>query len=149
VISKWQSVQIRLHEGWSDRSHENQGALATYVRDDSKVPGVLQVSVVFRGATPPELTMEKQIAIAVQLGTQPGFEQISTASGDCRFGHWGSAVFRSEGHRAQCWLLSNGRDAILVTHICQAEPDPAEIAEAQEIVEWMHLAERPWWRFWK
>ena len=144
-------LQIQLYHGWSDHSHENQGALATYVRDASAAPGALQVSIAeFRGPTPPKLTKEKLVALAVHMGAQPGFEQVSTACGGCQFGHWGSAVFRSERHpRAQYWHLSDGSDVIFVTHICEVEPDSLEIAEAQEIVESMHLAERPWWRFWK
>jgi hypothetical protein len=33
----------------------------------------------------------------------------------------------------QVWVLSNGREFILVTHTCDREPTPDEIAEANEI----------------
>jgi len=48
----------------------------------------------------------------------------------------------------QFWQLSNGRDFILVTYISPAEPDPQEVAEAQEIVDCLDLKDRPWWRPW-
>ena len=61
----------------------------------------------------------------------------------------GSAIFRHrEFPRMQFWQLSNGRDFILVTYISPAEPDPQEVAEAQEIVDCLDLKDRPWWRPW-
>src|SRR5262245_53446259 len=107
-------LQIQLIHGWSDRSKENPGALATYIRRKSSAPGALQVSIAeFKGGEPPELPPKKLISMAVDMGKRFGLELVSTASGECQFGHWGSAVFRSSRYqRAQYWYLSDGRDVI-------------------------------------
>jgi len=34
----------------------------------------------------------------------------------------------------QVWIITDGRDYILATHICSDGPDPVEVQETQEIV---------------
>ena len=74
--------------------------------------------------------------MAVDFGDKHEFGAlVESSSGPCVFGTMGTAVFRSSEYpRIQIWHLSNGRDFIMVTHICPTEPDPVEISEVQEIV---------------
>src|ERR1700730_18435088 len=39
------------------------------------------------------------------------------------------------GSRAQFWYVSKGHDVIFVTHLCEKQPETAEVSEAQRIVE--------------
>jgi hypothetical protein len=73
--------------------------------------------------------------MATDFGNSQGFgDLVESASGDCTFGLFGRAVFRSPAHpRIQIWFISNGRDHIMATHISDQEPATDEIAEAQQI----------------
>jgi len=67
------------------------------------------------------------------------------------FGKLGSTVYRSsEFPRSQVWYLSDGKDFIMVTHICGEEPDPQELVEVDQIVHMLTLGppDKPRWKFW-
>jgi hypothetical protein len=86
---------------------------------------------------------KKQVKDSAQL--------IGTASGECVFGKFGAAIFReSEFPRCQVWHLSDGRDFIFVTYICEREPDDYEMRDVEEIVRRLTLGppRKPWWKFW-
>jgi hypothetical protein len=40
------------------------------------------------------------------------------------------------------WYQSDGYDFVLIPYVCTAEPDPAELAEAQQIADTAGLSER-------
>jgi hypothetical protein len=50
------------------------------------------------------------------------------------------------------WFISDGRDHIMATHICDYEPVSDEIAEAQQIASSLALGPeqpaKPKWKFW-
>ena len=143
-------VKVQLPNGWSDHSRENPG---TYLRDDSAVPGPLQVSVaLYEGGEIPNPSEQDLVDMCRELGAQQNCgEALETGSGRCVFGNFGTAVFRTaEDPRIQLWRLSNGRDFVLVTHICPAEPDAKEVAEADQIVQSLTLEPAPKskWKFW-
>ena len=147
----WKRLKIVLPEGWSDHSHENPEGPPTFIRDRSQVPGAVQVSSAqYKGGAVPNPIPDDLIALSRGIGErQEAARLLETHSGECTFGIWGTAVFRtSECQRFQIWHLSNGRDLIFITHICCDEPDPDELAEAQDIVNRLNLADRPWWRIW-
>ena len=104
----------------------------------------------YKGGEVPNPSPDDLLALA--RGTaerEEGAQLLETASGECTFGIWGTAVFRtSHCPRFQVWHLSNGRDFIFVTHIFCNDPDPNEVPEAQKIVNSLNLADNPWWRFW-
>jgi hypothetical protein len=100
--------------------------------------------------------------------SQNSGQLVESTCGPCTFGGLGTAVFRSNQHaRIQIWFLSNGRDFIMVTHICTSAPDPKEVAEVQQIVPGLTLGagdanapstlspappkplnKKPKWKFW-
>ena len=92
--------------------------------------------------------------MAAGFGQQNGFgEMIESSSGACRFGSFGTAVFRSVQHpRIQVWFISDGRDHIMATHICDREPESGEVAEVQQIASELALGPeqpaKPRWKFW-
>lgn len=144
-------VTVRLLPGWSDYSHQNPEGPATFLRDTSKVPGPLQVSFVgYRAGEIPNASLQSLVNMASDMGDTLGAtEVVQTTSGDCAFGRFGSAVFRSaENPRMQVWYLSDGYDFILATHICGEEPDGSEVAEVEEIVKRLTVESRRWWKFW-
>jgi hypothetical protein len=72
-------------------------------------------------------------------------------SGGCAFGKFGTTVYRSaEFPRSQVWYLSDGKDFIMVTHICGEEPNPQELVEVDQIVHMLTLGppDKPRWKFW-
>ena len=63
-----------------------------------------------------------------------GLTEKSSRSGSCEFGMFGTVIARGESpHYFQVWVLSNGREFILVTHTCDKEPGASEVAEANDI----------------
>jgi hypothetical protein len=144
-------IRVTLPQGWSDYSHENPDGPPTYLRDDSDVPGPLQISAQwYAGGEVPDPSLDDLIKLAKAVGNSwDGQEVIETGGGQCAFGRFGTVVSRTtELARAQVWYLSNGRDFILATHFCSEQPDPLEIDEAREIVHRLGVVEKPWWRFW-
>ncbi len=133
-------LKIQLFPGWSDRSDENRDSPYTFMRDASIRPGALQFSFAFyRGGVVPNPSVQDLIELSegvrARLEAPEAAELVEFCGGACAFGKFGTAVFRAPGlPRAQIWHLSNGQDFILATHFFDADPDPTEIAEAQEIV---------------
>jgi len=89
---------------------------------------------------------------AINFGQKFG-ELVESSAGTCRFGNYGTAVFRSEKHpRSQVWIVTDGSDHILATHICSQSPEPNEIAEVQRIAISLALGpekpKKPAWKFW-
>jgi hypothetical protein len=147
-------LKIELPGGWIDRSAENPDGPPTFVCDNSANPGAFQVSwATYTGGDIPNPSEEFLEGMAKSSGTdQSCGELIESSSGTCRFGKMGTAVFRSpEYPRVQFWHLSNGRDFIMVTHICAADPVAREVREAHQIVATLTLGEdvkpKRWW-FW-
>jgi hypothetical protein len=63
-----------------------------------------------------------------------GSREMSSRSGKCEFGIFGTVVVKGDSPaHVQVWVLSNQREFILITHVCGNEPDPQEVAEANEI----------------
>jgi hypothetical protein len=142
-------LEIKLPEGWVD--YDNPDGPPTYCRESSESPGPLQISwAEHDGGAIPNPSVADLKLMAEEFGQTQGFgELVESSSGPCDFGTMGSAVFRSSEHRIQVWQLSNGRDFILVTHICPLNPDPVEVSEAQEIVRTLMLRKtKPKWKFW-
>lgn len=146
-------LKVSLPWGWSDRSAENPDEPPTFVRDLSRVSGILQISPgLHAGGDQPGPSEGELKKLAEEFGSKSGFgEPLSSGSGRCKFGRFGTAVFRAAGlARIQLWHLCNGKDFIFVTHKCSEEPDPAEVYEAQEIVQGLTLQrKKPWWKFWQ
>ena len=131
-MNEGKRISVLLPDGWGDYSSENPDGPATFLRDLSEVPGAFQVSsMLYTGGEAPNPSCDDLIKLAKETGeTMRAGEVVETPSGECRFGVFGSVVFRSaELPHTQVWQLSNGRDIILATHVC------AEVAEAQEVKE--------------
>ena len=143
------SLNIKLPKGWSD--YDNPHGPPTYVRELSETPGPLQISwAEYKGGTLPNPTADDLKHMAEEFGEKHDFgDLVESSNSPCVFGTMGTAVFRSsENPRIQMWHLSNGRDFIMVTHICPTEPDPIEVREAQEIVRTLTIGKKPKWKFW-
>jgi hypothetical protein len=60
--------------------------------------------------------------------------EVLRRSGKCNFGIFGTVAVKGDAPvYFQAWVVSNQRDFILITHTCTEEPEPEEIAEANEI----------------
>src|SRR5262249_381520 len=103
--------------------------------------GALLVSVDKSGKVPNPSTKDL-IELAQAHGERHNVGKlVETLSGACDMGNYGSAVFRStEYPRIQIWYLSNGRDFVLATYVCTAQPEAEEVAQAQQIVSMLRLS---------
>ena len=126
-------LRIRLRPGWQPAENP---AIPTYKRSASTDSGALQFSIAqFRHGTAPNATEQTLVALCEKLTSSvPGRREVATASGTCDFGIYGTAAVQGGAPvRFQAWVLSNGREFILVTHTCGSAPDPEEVREATEI----------------
>jgi hypothetical protein len=131
-------LKIQLHPTWY-QDKKNDGP-ATFCRANSS--SAFQVSwAEKKGGAIPNPSGKDLIAFALNFGAQNNFgEVVESRDGTCRFGNYGTAIFRSTKHsRIQLWIVSNGRDFIFATHICDQVPSNEEISEAQSIAESLAL----------
>ena len=131
-------LKIQLPAAWTQQN--NSKGPVTFCRRGSG--NAFQVSwAAYRGRESLDVTAETLVEMATNLGQEQRFgDRLETASGDCRFGTFGTAVFRGAGHpRIQIWFISNGRDHILATHICDRDPRASEIAEVKQIANSLAL----------
>ncbi len=127
-------LKVQLYPGWREVQIPN--APTTYVRGAASHSGALQVSLAqFGGGKLPDASEQLLVAICEKMASNVhGTKKKSSGSGNCEFGMFGTVVARGESpNYFQVWVLSNGREFILVTHTCDKEPDPAEVIEANEI----------------
>lgn len=102
---------------------------------------VLQVSwAEYRSDKPLRQLGEEGIRqFAADFGRKFG-DLVESSCGTCGFGIYGTAIFRSPPHpRSQLWILTNGRDHILATHVSSEQPPPEEIAEVEQIAQSLAL----------
>ena len=127
-------LKLRLLHGW--KAVENPQGPATYCREASANSGALQFSFTqYRSGALPNAAEDQLTGICRNLAAKMrGGKIISSRSGACDFGIYGTVVARGdEPAYFQAWVISNRRDFVLVTHTCTVEPDPLEIQEANEI----------------
>lgn len=142
-------IRAKLPRGWSDHSLENPDGPATFLRDISSEPSVLQVSFALQKAGEiPNPSREDLVKLANKTGEDMLLGNlIETSSGKCAFGIFGTAIFKSKQNpRTQIWYLSDGSNFILATHICVGDPQAEEVAEAQRIVSNLYISKRPFWK---
>jgi hypothetical protein len=145
-------LKIELLLNWMRRP-DIPGA-AAFSRKGST--SVFQVSwAEYRGKQPlHKIGVDGLRQFAIDFGQkQASGELVESSSGPCRFGNFGTAVFRSGEHpRIQIWIVTDGTDHILATHICDRHPEPSEIVEVQQIAGSLALGpekpKKPAWKFW-
>jgi len=145
-------LKIELFTNWTQ--HQNQTSAATFYRQGST--SAFQVSwAEYRGKQPlRKISTDGLKQFAINFGQKNASGELIEASyGGCRFGNYGTAVFRSEKHpRIQIWIVTDGRDYILATHVCDRYPEPSEVAEVQQIARSLALGpeqpQKPKWKFW-
>lgn len=145
-------LKIELPTTWAQQ--DNPNGPTTFARQEST--SAFQVSwAEYRGGKPLlQITADSLKQMATDFGRKNGFGEMTEASGGvCRFGNFGTAVFRSGEHpRIQVWFISDGLDHIMATHICDREPESSEVAEVQQIASSLALgSEQPAkskWKFW-
>ena len=144
-------LKIQLPPLWAQ--FDNPNGPATFCREAST--NAFQVSwAEYKGGKPPDVTTVKLQELATDFGPKNGFDELLESSvGKCRFGQFGTAVFRSAAYpRVQIWFISDGRDHIMATHICDREPAANEVVEANQIADSLALGPdqpaKPKWKFW-
>jgi hypothetical protein len=127
-------LKVRLYNGW--RQLESREGPVTYFREGSSDSGALQFSVAQHRPGPvPGAGEEMLIALCEKLTSKVrNRRDASSRSGKCEFGIFATVAVKGDSPaHFQAWVLSNHREFILVTHTCEKQPDPQEIAEANEI----------------
>jgi hypothetical protein len=139
-------LQVTLPDNWVDHSADNPDGPPTFMRVGSERNSALQVSYAwYKGGKEPRPTDANLISLSSRAFEKvAGYKLISTDSGGCTIGRFGTAVGRCDQFaRLQAWHLSDGLNFVMVTHICEADPTEAEVAEAQQIVEQLVIADEP------
>jgi hypothetical protein len=127
-------LKVKLYRGW--HLVDDPGTLAAYVRGDSPNSGILQFSFAqYRHGQLPSATEQTLIGICERLTSDVrGRRELSRSSGKCEFGMFGTVAVEGDfPARVHLWVVSNQREFILITHNCGKEPDPEEVAEANDI----------------
>lgn len=144
-------LKVQLPRTWV--LQDTPDSAATFRRQESG--SVFQVWwAEYRGREPLDVTTDKLKHNAARHGQENGYgEMLESWSGECKFGIFGTAAFRSTEHPwAQIWRISNGRDQIMVEYICDRWPEKSEVAEAQQIASSLALGPeeppKPKWKFW-
>ena len=133
-------LKIELFPNWAQ--HDNPDGPATFCRTDGA--GAFQVSWAEHTAgKPPNIAAESCLAMAKTFGEKNNLgELIESNSGSCRYGLYGTATFRSDRDpRIQIWFISDGTNCIMATHVCNVDPDAAEVTEAQQIASTLALGQ--------
>jgi hypothetical protein len=137
--SKGLRLKIQLFPNWA--AQDNPDGPATFYRQGST--NAFQVSwAEYRGGKPlPKITATSLEQMANAFGQKQSFgEAIESSGGECKFGSFGTAVFHSARHpRIQVWFISDSREHIMATHICDREPQSDEVAEVQQIARSLGL----------
>jgi hypothetical protein len=122
-------LKIKLYDGWSPV--ENEGGPTTYIKGNS----CLQFSQARKKGSALPDDPEKLIGICEGLTRRVrGRRDMLSGSGTCDFGIFGTVAARGDlPAYMQVWVLSNKNDFVLITHICEIEPGPKEVAEARDI----------------
>lgn len=134
-----EGICLLLPTDWKDISDQNEGR-PTF----TKGANVLQVSAaIYRSGQEPRPTKEELIELASGFVGQKGAKIVSTDSGTCQFGLYGTALYTTEEFpHFQVWELSNGLDFIMVTSISQDPLSADEKLELDSIIQVLGL-EKP------
>jgi hypothetical protein len=131
-------LKIQLPTTWAQQPNLN--GPPTFRRRGSS--NAFQVSwAEYRGGELPDVSTAKLMELAKGFGQQKGLDQLlESSNGQCGFGSFGTAVFRSTKFaRVQIWFISDGRAVVMATHICGREPETDEITEVQQIASTIAL----------
>lgn len=136
-------LHIRAIDGWSRVYDPSIGGRIAMRWNDVKACGTLQISTgEYTGGAEPQFTQEELVKNAESIGRKDKRAQlVSTSSGKCVIGEFGSAIFTAKAETAsesppylQIWFLSNGLDIVFATLMSTKQPCEQEIAEAGRIV---------------
>lgn len=137
------SIAMTLHNGWVELHNPDSPTLLTLSKlfdDKSHIFTVGRVpvnSTALSEAQPDGLWEE-----ALQIGQKHGWERLTGSSrGQIPFGAYGAASFErlEEPGDIRIWVLSNGKDAILATHIASPSEDPSPAQEVQGMLHSLTL----------
>lgn len=135
-------LKISLPQNWNDVSKENPKGPPTFCRASDGC-GALQISLQaeYKGGEIPNPKLEDLIEFANNIAQKFGEVQVrGRASGTCALGTYGTVLVATpELAWAQVWVLSNSKDFVLATHICESEPSEDEVNEASGIVKHVTL----------
>lgn len=151
-MPKRTTLQIRILPDWVNQ--KNEAGLDTLFRKTSEYPQPLQISYgIYKSGKIPDPSKDELLDMSRDVGLKKGFvEIIEIDSGDCLMGKYGSATFETiKFPRFQIWHLSNGKDFIFASHICEKEPTKEEVLESKIIVMNLNLITRnvSLWRLWR
>ena len=143
-------LQVKLFSNWVDYSKNNSDAPLTYINTECKTINLLQITyAIYKKGEIPYSSVEDLIKMNTDFGKKYVLTTINYCIGDCAFGKYATALLGSDSFEwYQIWHLTNGKDFIFVTYICEVVPEEHIRNEAHSIV--MNLTikykNKPWWR---
>lgn len=141
-------LQVVLHPGWVPE--ENPGGPVTFMKTGSQNPLQISYALCKKGQSP-DFSKENLLEMARGLlKAQGAGEAILEETGECSFGFYATIACKLDKmERFQIWHLSNGKDLINVTYICDKEPCAEEVKEAKDITMSLYFKyeKKTWWSF--
>jgi hypothetical protein len=132
-------IVVHLPPHWIDSSKDNPNGPTTFHSTADNACGALQVSIQaeYVSGVIPNPSGDQLIAFAESIAFKDGEVDVRGRKSDsCALGNYGTILVRSTDYSwLQVWVLSNGKDFVLATHLCIDEPSPAEVNEASWIVK--------------
>lgn len=97
-MSDKRQLRVKLLPDWVDLSSEYLDGPPTVIRESSVSPGALQFSISqYESGEMPDPSDDDLINLSIDVGEQSEAGQfLSSLSGKCQFGRFGSAIFQSE-----------------------------------------------------
>jgi|SRR5579859_1834263 len=127
-------LKVNLFPGWKMTDGPRKEYPYRFYRKASQPYGVLDVTLAeFKGGVIPNPSYDDLLKLATG-GNES--ELVSREHGDCDFGRYGTAHFRSSDWAyTQRWFLSNGRDFIIAEYHNHTEPLAIELNELRKLQE--------------
>lgn len=144
-------LEVKLFPDWVDYYNKSKRGYFTYIKKSCKTINPLQISyLLYKDGKMPNPTFDDLLKMCIEFGTKYKCDLcLGKCYGECVFGRYASAIFKTnEFQWYQVWHLSNGKDFMFVTYICEDKPEDYVLEEAHEIVMNLNLKfeQKRWWK---
>lgn len=150
-MSVKEKLQVKLFPDWTDYSYKNPHGPVTFIKRSCKTLNPLQISyALYKNGKVPNLGYDELLKMCMDFGAKFEYGNcLGRCYGECAFGKYASAIFKvNDFPWYQIWHLSNGKDFIFATYICEDKPDDIVLEEAHEIVVNLDIKieKTHWWK---
>lgn len=130
-------LKVKLLSDWIDYSIFNKRKLPTFIKSSCKTINPLQIEyAIYNNGKIPNPSVNDLLKMCKNYGIKNEYiDCLGTYSGECIFGIYATAIYKTNKIPwIQVWHMSNDKDFIFASYICNSEPINNEVEEAYEIV---------------